>query len=157
MKMTQSLIEKHEALALEIAAAYLDNMASELGRKYKDRDYQLNAALNEFQHITLRNRHRVSADAYDALYAEFQKLEPSQHLTQVLEAFTVSGGSVDIEPEYDDSAEKLYVSVGFSIKDRKLDKIEGLTPMEQVFLQLNAMLQLDDFLSRRDPDTPPPF
>jgi len=155
--MSQSLVEKHEALALEIAAAYLDNMASELGKKYKDKDYQLNAALTDFQHITLRNKHRMHADEYEALYAEFQKLEPSSHLTQVLEAFTASGGSVDIKPVYDDGAEKLHVSVGFSIKDRNLEKIEGLTPMEQIFLQLNAMLQLDDFLSRRDPDTPPPF
>lgn len=155
--MSESLIEKHEALALEIAAAYLDNMATELGKKYKDRDYQPNAALNEFQHITLRTRHRMRAEVYEAVYAEFQKLKPSDHLTQVLEAFTASGGNVDIEPEYDDGAEKLRVSVGFSIKDRQLEKIEGLSPMEQVFLQLNAMLQLADFLSRRDPDAPLPF
>lgn len=155
--MTERLIEKYEPLALEMGAAYLDNMASELGKKYKDKDYRLNAALKEFQHITLRSRHRVSADEYDALYAEFQKLEPTQHLAQVMEAFTASGGKVDIEPEYDNGAEKLRVSVGFSIKDRKLEKIEGLTPMEQIFLQLNAMLQLDDFLSRRDPGAPLPF
>jgi hypothetical protein len=155
--MSQSLIEQHEPLALEIAAAYLDNMASELGKKYKNKDHELNAALNDFQHITLRNKHRVSADEYDALYAEFQKLEPGDHLLQVMEAFTASGGNVDIGPTYDDNAEKLYVSVGFSIKDRQLEKIEGLTPMEQIFLQLNAMLQLDEFLSQRDPDTPPPF
>lgn len=155
--MDQSLVEKHEPCALEIAAAYLDNMASELGKKYKDKSYQLNAGLTDFQHITLRNKHRMRADEYEALYAEFQKLEPSNHLTQVLEAFTASGGSVDIEPEYDDGAEKLHVSVGFSIKDRKLVKIEGLTPMEHIFLQLNAMLQLDNFLSQQDPDKPPPF
>jgi len=155
--MSQSLLEKYEPLALDIAAAYLDNLASELGKKYQDKDYRLNAGLTEFQHITLRNKHRMHADEYEALYAELRKLEPGSHLTQLLEAFTASGGSVDIEPVYDHGAEKLRVTVGFSIKDRKLEKIEGLTPMEQVFLRLNAMLQLDDFLSQRDPDTPPPF
>jgi hypothetical protein len=155
--MSQSLVEKHESLALEIADAYLDNLESELGKKYNDKDYQLNPALTDYQHITLRNKHRIHADEYEAVYLEFQKLKPTTHLTQVLEAFTVSGGSVDIEPVYDDGAEKLHVAVEFAINDRKLDKIEGLTPMEQIFLQLNAMLQLDDFLSRRDPGAPPPF
>ena len=152
-----SLIDEHEDLALEIGAMYLDNMASELGKKYQDIDYQLNAALTEYQHITLKNKHRMPAERYEELYNEFQKMEPTRHLTQVMDAFTASGGSVDIEPVYDKDAERLNVSVAFFIKDTKLKRIEGLMPMEVVFLKLNAMLQVDDLLSRSEPGSPPSF
>lgn len=99
----------------------------------------------------------MPADRYEELYNEFQKTEPTRHLTQVMDAFTTSGGSADIEPVYDKDAERLNVSVAFFIKDAKLKRIEGLMPMEEVFLQLNAMLQVDALVSRSEPGSPPSF
>lgn len=99
----------------------------------------------------------MPADRYEELYNEFQETEPTRHLTQVMDAFTASGDSVDIEPVYDKDAERLNVSVAFFIKDAKLKRIEVLMPMEEVFLQLNAMLQVDALLSRSEPGSPPSF
>jgi len=74
-----------------------------------------------------------------------------------MDAFTASGGSVDIEPVYDEDSQRLNVDVIYAIKDNRLEKIEGLTPIEQIFLKMNALLQIETVLADADTDTPPAF
>lgn len=155
--MSQILVEEYEALVMEIGALYLDNMSSELGKKYNDKTHQPNAALSEFQHIELKKKHKVSERKYNDLYSEFQKIEPSRHLKKVMDAFTASGGTVDVEPVYDADARKLNVTINFLIKNEKLESLEGLSPMEEMVLKLNAMLQVENILSGSDPNTSPSF
>ena len=155
--MSETLLEKHEALVVEMANVYLDNMQVELGRKYSDSSHEVNANLSDAQYMELRDAHDISNGDFSDLYDLFRHLKPTEHLQQVLEAFAASGGSVEIEPGYDEETKRLDVSVGFSIKDKTLEKIEGLSPLEDVILRMNAMLQLESVLSGADPDVSPSF
>ncbi len=150
--MTQTLLEKHEALVMEIANVYLGNMARELGIKYRDSIYHIKPRLSDSQHALLKAKYKISSTEYSKLYEEFDKMEPTSHMQQAMQAFTASGGQVDIEPSYDENTSRLEVSVQFSIKDRTLDRIEGFSPLEDVILKLNAMIQIDQMLSNADPD-----
>ena len=93
--MSQSLIEKHEPVVVEMAQTYLDNMAVELGKKYKNNDYQINVDLTDEQFFAIRTKHDIPTNEYAELYAEFQKMKPAEHLRRVMGAFTASGGNVD--------------------------------------------------------------
>jgi len=155
--MTQTLLEKYDDLVMDMANVYLNNMAWELGIKYKDNTYIIRPRLSEAQHSELKAKHNISSTEYSNLYGEFQKMEPTTHMMKAMEAFTASGGNVDIEPSYDEKTNRLEVSVQFSIKEHTLDKIEGLSPLEDVILKVNAMLQVDAMLSERNPDTAPPL
>ena len=132
-------------------------MEVELGRKYKDISYDLDAGLTDAQHMELRNRFDISDQEYTDLYLDFKKMEPSEHLTKAMAAFTASGGNVEIEPGFDEETERLTVAVNFVIKDRNLDKIEGLSELEDKVLRMNAMLQIDTLLSGSDPTVSPKF
>lgn len=151
------LVEKHETIVIEMAAFYLDNMAFELGRKYQDNSYQINASLSDEQYSELKKKHNLPDHEFAELYTEFQSMKPTAHLKQALDAFTASGGNVDIEPVYDEGTQRLNVSIIFSIKDKTYDKIEGLSPLEDIVLRMNAMLQIDTVLSGADPDVSPAF
>ena len=155
--MSETLIEKHEALVVEMATAYLDNMEVELGRKYKDITYDIDAGLSQEQHKELKSRFDIADQEYTDLYLDFKKMEPTDHLTKAMAAFTASGGNVEIEPGYDEETKRLSVDVNFSIKDRNLEKIEGLSELEDKVLRMNAMLQVDTLLSGSDPTVTPEF
>jgi len=155
--MKQELLEKYEALVVEIATVYLDNMELELGRKYTDKGYEINAGLTEAQCADLQEGYNISSAEFNELYSEFQDMKPTEHLTMAMDAFTASGGSVEIEPHYDTSTQRLSVPIRFIIKDKVLDKIEGLSPAEDVVLKMNAMVQVDAVLSGSDSDASPPF
>jgi hypothetical protein len=155
--MSQTLLEKHEDLVNEMAGLYLGNMERELGRKYKDKSHDVNASLSEDQYSELKHKYGVADREFADLYSEFQKMEPTQHLKQAMDAFTASGGNVDIEPSYDEESNRLSVAMHFVIKDNTLDRIEGLSPMEDFILRMNAMLQVDNVLSGSDPDINPAF
>ncbi|MCW8827655.1 MAG: hypothetical protein OQK94_01225 [Gammaproteobacteria bacterium] len=155
--MSQSLIEKHEPVIIEMANIYLDNMELALARKYKNNDYQVNAAISNAQYDTLKAKHNIPNREFADLYQEFQKMKPTTHLRRVMSAFTASGGSVEVEPYYDEDAERLKVSVNFVIDDKALDKIEGLSPIEDLLLKMDAMLQIDTVLSGADPEISPSF
>lgn len=155
--MTQTPLEKHEALVIDLAHMYLSNMAWELGIKYKDKSYNINPRLSDAQQTELKSRHKISSTEFSHVYSEFQKMEPSPHLMQAMDAFTASGGNVDIDPSYDDDTHRLEVAVQFSIKQHSLEKIEGLTPIEDVMMRMMAMRQVDTLLSESDPDAPPSF
>lgn len=155
--MTQNLLEKHQALVLDMANMYLNNMALQLGIKYRDTSYRINPHLSDSQRVELRAKHKISGTEFSELYNEFEKMEPTEHMTRAMEAFTASGGNVDIEPRYDDHTNRLDVEVRFSIKDRTLERIEGLSPLEDTILKLNAMLQVDAVLTNQDPNTRPSF
>jgi hypothetical protein len=155
--MSQSLIEKHETLAIEMASLYLDNMEIELGKKYINNAHEINASLSDEQYSELKNKHRISDQEFADLYSEFQKMKPTKHLKMAMDAFTASGGSVDIEPKYSEATQRLSVSITFAIKDKSLDRIEGLSAMEDIILRMNAMLQVDTLLSGSDPDVRPAF
>ena len=155
--MAEKLLEKYEALVTDMANVYLNNMARELGIKYRDKSYTINPRLSEPQHTELKAKHKISSTEYSNLYSEFQKMEPTQHMQQAMEAFTASGGSVEIDPRYDEETNTLDVSLQFCIKDRTLDRIEGLSPMEHVILQVTAMQQVDGALADAPADAPPPF
>jgi len=155
--MTETLLEKYDDLVMDIANVYLNNMAWELGLKYKDNTYIIRPRLTDPQHAELKAKHKISGSEYAKLYEEFQKMEPTEHMMQAMQAFTASGGNVDIEPHYDEKTNRLEVAVQFSIKEHTLDRIEGLSPLEDVILRVNAMLQVDTMLAERNPDTAPPL
>tara|TARA_Y100001935_G_C17308580_1_gene514086 strand:+ start:3861 stop:4328 length:468 start_codon:yes stop_codon:yes gene_type:complete len=155
--MTDSILEKYEALVIDMANMYLSNMAWELGIKYKDTTYAIKPRLSDSQHTDLKSKHKISGSVFSNVYSEFQKMEPTSHLMNAMNAFSASGGNIDIEPKYDDKENKLNVTVKFSIKDKVLEKIEGLTPIEDVMLRMTAMRQIDSLLSEADPNSPPSF
>ena len=155
--MSEDLLEKHEALVVEMASLYLDNMEQELGKKYMNNDYEINPSLSDSQYVGLREKHGISSAEFADLYLEFQRMKPSKHLKSAMDAFTASGGNVDIEPHYNEDTQKLSVSVKFVIKDNALDKIEGLSAIEDINLRMSAMLQVDTLLSGSDPDLAPEF
>ena len=155
--MSQTLLEKHEPVVVEMAKAYLDNMAVELGKKYKNNDYQINVDLTDDQYFGVRAKHDLSNNEFADLYAEFQKMKPTEHLRRVMGAFTASGGNVDVEPAYDEETQRLNVSLSFVIDDKTLDKIEGLSTIEDLLLRMDAMRQIDTVLSGADPTVAPSF
>lgn len=155
--MSEDILQKHESLVIDMANIYLDNMELELGKKYMDNDYQINASLSEEQYAELKTRHDISSAEFADLYSEFQKMKPTKHLKMAMSAFTASGGNVDIEPYFDEDSQRLNVAVKFIIKDKSLDKIEGLSALEDISLKMNALLQVDTLLSGSDPDVSPSF
>lgn len=155
--MEQDILEKHEAIVVEMATAYLDNMELELGRKYKNNSYDINADLTDDQFSALRENHGLSSEEFADLYTEFQKMKPTQHLKQAMDAFTASGGSIEMEPNYDEESGRLSVPIKFFIKGQVLDRIEGLSSIEDIVLKMDAMLQIDTVLSGQDPDVSPAF
>ncbi|MES9991252.1 MAG: hypothetical protein ABW098_04825 [Candidatus Thiodiazotropha sp.] len=155
--MSQELLVEHQDLVVEIANIYLDNMEIALGKKYKNNSHQIDASLSNDQYTALSKKHNISVQDFAELYNLFQGMKPSKHLKQTMDAFTASGGTVDIEPHYDDSNQKLHVAINFIIKDKTFDKLEGLSPLEDIMLRMNAMLQIDTVLSGSDPDIPHTF
>ena len=155
--MAQTLLEKYEDLVVEIAEKYLDNMEVELGRKYKDNSHEVNASLSDRQQIDLKEKYNVSSNEFAELYMDFTKMGPSDHLKSAMDAFTASGGNVEIEPVYDEESGRLKVAVHFVIKDRTLDKIEGLSELEAIFMKVNAMIQIETVLNDSDQGSAPPF
>ncbi len=153
--MSQTLFEKHEAVVVEMGRSYLESMELELGRKYKDRSHVVNAGLSQEQYAELKAKHAISDEEFAELYAELQAMKPTEHLNNVMAAFTASGGNVDIEPLYDEQGGRLKVIVSFVINDKKRKKIEGLSPAEDIILRMNAMMQVEGVLS--DPDSSPEF
>ena len=155
--MSQTLLEKHEDLVVEIAEKYLDNMEVELGKKYKNNNHEVNASLSDPQQIDLKEKYNVSSNEFAELYMDFTKMGPSEHLKSAMDAFTASGGNVDIEPVFDEESGRLKVAVNFVIKDQILAKIEGLSALEDVFLKVNAMIQIETVLDGSDPSVSPSF
>lgn len=155
--MSKTLLEKHEPLVIEIGKQYLDNMEVELGRKYKNKEHHVNAGLSDDQSRELRNKYNLTISEFSEIYSGFIKMKPAQHLQQVLNAFVASGGNVDIEPAYDEGTQRLNVTVQYVIKDNTLDKIEGLSAMENLVMRMNAMIQIENVLSGSNPDSPPEF
>ena len=155
--MDETLLKKHETLVVEMGNVYLDNMQLELGKKYKDSSHQVNPGLSDEQYFELRTKYEIPNNEFYDLYSEFQKMKPGKHLQQVIDAFAASGGSVDVQPVYDEETQRLNVSVKFVIKDRSLDRIEGLSRVEENMLKMNAMLQVNTALSGSDPDMSPSF
>lgn len=155
--MSQHLLEKYEDLVVEIARKYLDNMELELGKKYKDNKHEVNATLSDPQQIDLKEKYNISSNEFAELYMDFTKMEPTEHLKSAMDAFTASGGNVDIEPVYDEESGRLKVAVVFMIKEQSLDKIEGLSQIEDIFLKVNAMIQIETVLDGSDPGVSPPF
>jgi len=155
--MDQALLEKHEALVVDMGNVYLENMEIELGKKYMDKSHEVNASLSDAQYAELKTKYKIPSGDFYELYSEFQSMKPSTHLKQVIDAFAASGGSVDVEPVFDQNTQRLNVSVSYAIKDKTLDRIEGLSPIEGIVLRMNAMLQVDTVLSGSDPDVSPSF
>lgn len=155
--MNQELLEKHEALVLEMADLYLDNMEVELGRKYLDNKYEVNGSLSQMQYLDLKKKHRIPDMEFAEVVLEFQKMGPTEHLMNAMGAFTASGGNVDIEPSFDEHTQRLSVPVSFVIKENTLDRIEGLSQIEDMILRVDAMVQVDTLLSEADPDDLPTF
>lgn len=153
--MNQEILEKYEPLVIEIAAMYLDNMALELGKKYKNKNYELNPTLSPTQANELKQKHNVSSRAFAELYEAFQNMQPTVHLQKALGAFTASGGNIDIVPSFDETTQKLHIAINYMIKDRMFEKIEGLSELENVFLRMNAMLQIEAVLANAESDAPP--
>lgn len=149
--MSENLLEKHEPVVIEMARAYLESMESELGKKYKNPDYRVNVDLTDEQYFELRSKHDIPVSEFADLYTDFQKMKPSEHLRRVMGAFTASGGSVDVEPVFEDEGPRLKVAVHFVIDDKSLDKIEGLSELEDLLLRMDAMRQIDNVLSGADP------
>ena len=150
--MSESLLDKHQALVVEMAQAYLDNMEQELAKKYQNKEYQINTGISDAHYAELKAKYDLPSQEFADLYQEFQKMRPSSHLGMVMSAFTKSGGSVDVEPSYDEAGQRLKVSLSFIIGDKTLDRIEGLSPIEDMLLKRDAMLQIDNVLSGVDPD-----
>lgn len=155
--MRKEIIEKHETLVVEIATVCLDNMELELGRKYRNNGYEINAGLTDDQYTELKSKYDLSGSEFSEVYSEFQKMKPTDHLKKAMDAFTASGGNVEMEPCYDENTQRLSVPIRFVIKDKTLNKIEGLSAIEDIVLKMNAMLQLDTVLSGSDPDMSPSF
>ncbi|OOY49369.1 hypothetical protein BOW16_12930 [Solemya velum gill symbiont] len=157
MKMSETLLEKHEPLVIEIGEQYLDNMEVELGKKYKNTEHHVNAGLSDDQSTDLRYKYDLTINEFSEIYSSFIKMKPGQHLQQVLNAFVASGGNVDIEPAYDEESQRLNVTVQYVIKDNTLDNIEGLSAMENLVMRMNAMIQIENVLSGSNPDGTPDF
>lgn len=155
--MSQTLLEKHESVVVEMAKMFLDNMEVELGRKYKDNGYEIVAGLSDEQHTEIKTKYNIPSAEFAELYNDFQAMKPTEHLIKVMSAFTASGGSVDVEPFYDEESQRLKLSVSFAIDDRTLDRIEGLSPIEDLLLRRDAMFQIDTVLSGSDPTVAPEF
>ncbi len=150
--MSENLLEKHEAVVVEMAKAYLDNMELELAKKYKKNDYEIITGLTDEQYTELKDKHHIPSGEFAEIYTDFQRMQPSEHLRRVMSAFTASGGSVEVEPVYDEDNERLSVSFIFIIDDKEMDSIEGLSELESLLLKRDAMLQIDNVLSGADPD-----
>ena len=155
--MSKTLLEQHPDLVIEIANQYLDNMEIELGKKYKNKDHEVNAGLTIDQTITMRKKHNIEMESFSELYAAFNKMKPSEHMQQVLAAFGASGGNIDIEPFYDEMRQRLSVKVQYSIKDKKLDKIESLAEIDNLIMRVQAMMQIENVLGEPRPDGKAPF
>ncbi|MEW8506098.1 MAG: hypothetical protein AB2598_05300 [Candidatus Thiodiazotropha sp.] len=155
--MSQELLENNQEVVIEIARMYLDNMELELGKKYINNNHEIDASLSDAQYTELSTKHNMSVADFAELYAQFQGMKPSKHLKQTMDAYTASGGNVDIEPYFDDNSQRLHVSINFTIKEKTFDKIEGLSPLEDIMLKMNAMLQIDTVLSGSNPDIPHTF
>ena len=155
--MDQEFLEKHESLVVEMGNSYLDKMELELGKKYKNNKHEVYPGLTAAQFMKLKTDHNISDSELNEIYAEFLKLKPTSHLTKLLDAFHASGGNVDIEPSYDENTKRLHISVQFVIKDNTLERIEGLSPLEDILVKMNAILQIDAVLSGSDPDILPTF
>ena len=153
--MDQEFLEKNESLVVEMGKAYLNKMEIELGKKYKNNEHNVNPGLTAAQFMELKANHKISNNKLNEIYDDFLKLKPSGHLKNLLDAFYASGGNVDIEPSYDEDTQKLKISVQFVIKDTTLKTIEGLSPLEDILVKMNAILQIDAVLS--DPETSPTF
>ncbi len=149
--MSQALLEKYQDLVVEIARKYLDNMEVELGKKYKNNKHEVNASLTDRQQTDLKEKFNISSNEFAELYMDFTKMEPTDHLKKAMDAFTASSGNVDIEPVFDEESGRLKVAVHFVIKDQTLEKIEGLSEIEDIFLKVNAMIQLETVLDGSDP------
>jgi hypothetical protein len=155
--MEYNLLEKHENAVIEMANTYLENMEFQLAKKYQNNEHQVNSALTNEQYTEIKNRHNIPNNEFADLYSDFQKMKPTSHLLNVMGAFTKSGGSVDIEPEFDEENQRLHVKVSFIIEDKTLDTIEGLSPIEDLLLKMDAMHQIETVLSGSDSDIAPTF
>lgn len=155
--MSQSLLEKYETLVIEMGNVYLDNMEKELGKKYNDPGHEMNAGLTDAQFTEFKTRNNISHTEFSQLYDEFLDMKPTEHLNMVMGAFTNSGGNIDIDPEYDEDSQRLKVAVNYVINDRVLEQIEGLSPIENVFVKMNAMIQVESVLADSKPDDAPAF
>ena len=118
---------------------------------------QHNCHISDAQYAELKTKYNLSNNEFADLHSEFQKMGPTKHLKKVMDAFTASGGSADIEPVYDENTQRLSVSVNFIIKGNTLETIEGLSPIEEIILKMDAMLQVDTLLSGSDPNISPSF
>ena len=158
MKMDQELLEKYESLVVDMGNAYLNNLELELGKKYKNNEHEIYAGLTDPQYVELKEKHsNIPDNDLAEVYSEFLKLKPTSHLKKILDAFHASGGNVDIEPSYDEASQRLHIAVQFVIKGNTLEKIEGMSPIEDILVKMNAMLQVDAVLSGADPDISPTF
>lgn len=155
--MNLELLEENESLVVEMGNAYLNNFEFELGKKYKNNDHDIYPGLTAAQFMELKTNHNIPDNELNEIYTEFLKLEPTSHLKKLLDAFHASGGNIDIEPSYDENTQRLHISVHFVIKDNTLEKIEGLSPIEDILVKMNAMLQVDATLSGSDPNISPTF
>ncbi|MCB1867222.1 MAG: hypothetical protein KDI43_01505, partial [Gammaproteobacteria bacterium] len=88
------MLEKHEALVVDMGNVYLENMEIELGKKYMDKSHEVNASLSDAQCADLKTKYKIPSGDFYELYFEFQSMKPSTHLKQVIDAFAASGGSV---------------------------------------------------------------
>ncbi len=148
--MDQEFLEKYEPIIVEMGNTYLDNMELELGKKYKNKEHEIYPGLTAAQFMELKTNHNLPDNELNEIYTEFLKLKPTSHLNNLMDAFYASGGNVDIEPSYDENTQRLHISVHFVIKDNRLEKIAGLSPIEDILMKMNAMLQVDSLLSDSD-------
>lgn len=155
--MSENLLEKYEPVVVEMARAYLDTMELELAKKYKNNDYEILAGLTDDQYTEIRTKHNIPSGEFAEIYTDFQRMQPSEHLRRVMSAFTASGGSVEVEPVYDEENGRLSVAMIFIIDDKELDSIEGLSELEALLLKRDAMLQIDNVLSGTDPEAKASF
>jgi len=155
--MSENLLEKYEPVVVEMAHDYLDNMEIELGKKYKNNDYEIHVDVTDDQYVNLMKKHDIPTGEFAELYAEFQKMRPGKHLMGVMGAFTASGGGVEVEPIYDEETKRLNVSVNFVMGDKTMDKIEGLSEIEHLLLKMDAIRQINTVLSGSDASMAPEF
>lgn len=155
--MSENLLEKYEPVVIEMANYYLDNMESELGKKYKNNEYEIHVDITDDQYVGLMKKHEIPTAEFAELYAEFQKMKPGKHLMGVMGAFTASGGGVEVEPAYDEESGRLSVSVYFVMNDKTMDRIEGLSEIEYLLLKMDAIRQINTVLSGSDSTMAPEF
>jgi len=155
--MDEEFLEQHEPLIVDLGKAYIERMEYELGKKYINKEHEIYPTLTPAQFMELKTSYNLQDNELNDIYAEFIKLKPSSHLRKILDAFHASGGNIDIEPTFNEETKRLHVLVQFVIKDTVLNKIEGLTPIEDVLLRINALLQIDQVLSGSDGDMAPSF